>query len=61
MIVAASENNVIGKDGDLPWSLPDDLKYFKQVTNGCPIIMGRKNHESIGRALPGRKNIIISR
>lgn len=61
LIVAASENNVIGKDGDLPWSLPDDLQYFKKVTNGHPIIMGRKCYESIGRPLPGRQNIIISR
>lgn len=61
LIVAASENNVIGKDGDLPWNLPDDLQYFKNTTKGYPIIMGRKNFESIGRVLPGRKNIIITR
>ena len=61
LIVAASENNVIGKDGDLPWNLPDDLQYFKDMTKGHPIIMGRKNFESIGRVLPGRHNIIITR
>lgn len=61
LIVAASENNVIGRENDLPWSLPDDLQYFKETTKGCPIIMGRKNFESIGRVLPGRQNIVITR
>jgi dihydrofolate reductase len=61
MIVATADNNVIGKDNDMPWHLPADLAYFKKVTLGKPIIMGRKTYESIGRALPGRRNIVISR
>lgn len=61
IIVAAAENDVIGRDGALPWHLPGDLRHFKRVTMGKPIIMGRKTHESIGRALPGRTNIVISR
>ena len=61
IIVAASENNVIGNKGGMPWHLSADLKYFKQTTMGHAIIMGRKNFESIGRALPGRRNIVISR
>ena len=61
LIVAASENNVIGVRGDLPWHLSDDLKRFKKLTMGKPIVMGRKTYESIGRPLPGRQNIIISR
>jgi len=61
IIVAADENNVIGKDNDLIWHLPDDLKYFKKLTSGNTIIMGRKTHESIGKALPNRTNIIITR
>jgi dihydrofolate reductase len=61
LIVAASENNVIGRDGGLPWNLPDDLQYFKDTTKGHPILMGRKNFESIGRPLPHRRNIIITR
>jgi dihydrofolate reductase len=61
MIVAMADNNIIGKDNDMPWHLPADLAYFKKVTLGKPIIMGRKTYESIGRALPGRRNIIISR
>ncbi len=61
IIVAASANNVIGAQGDLPWRLSDDLKRFKTVTMGKPIIMGRKTWESIGRALPGRRNIVITR
>lgn len=60
MIVAAAENDVIGRANSLPWHLPKDLAYFKQVTMGKPIIMGRKTYESIGRPLPGRKNIVIS-
>lgn len=60
-IVAAAKNNVIGKDNDIPWYLPADLKYFKKVTSGHPIIMGRNCFESIGRPLPNRKNIIITR
>ena len=60
-IVATDFNNAIGKDNKLLWHLPADLKFFKTTTMGCPIIMGRKTFESIGRVLPGRKNIIISR
>ena len=59
-VVAASRNGAIGKDGSLPWHLPAELARFKQITMGRPIIMGRKTHESIGRALPGRKNIVIT-
>lgn len=61
MVVAVAENGIIGKDGDMPWRLPSDLKHFKQVTMGCPIIMGRLTWQSIGRPLPGRLNIVISR
>ncbi len=61
LIVAVSSNNVIGKDDKLPWHLPNDLKYFKNTTWAMPIIMGRKTYESIGKPLPGRTNIIISR
>lgn len=60
-IVAISENNVIGKDNQLPWYLPADLKYFKKTTINHPVIMGRKSFESIGNALPKRTNIVISR
>jgi len=61
LIVATANNNVIGKENTMPWHLPADLAYFKKVTLGKPIIMGRKTFESIGRALPGRRNIIITR
>jgi dihydrofolate reductase len=61
MIVATADNLVIGKDNQMPWHMPADLKYFKQVTLNKPVIMGRKTFESIGRPLPGRRNIIISR
>jgi dihydrofolate reductase len=61
IIVAASTNNVIGRDGNLPWRLPEDLKRFKQVTMGKPMIMGRATWESIGRPLPGRQNIVMTR
>lgn len=61
VIVAASENGVIGQNNNLPWHLPEDLQYFKRVTMGKPIVMGRKTFESIGRPLPGRVNIVISR
>lgn len=60
LIVAMSRNRVIGKGNALPWHLPADLKYFKRITLGKPIIMGRKTFESIGRPLPGRTNIIIT-
>jgi dihydrofolate reductase len=61
IIVAASTNNVIGANGDLPWRLSDDLKHFKAITMGKPIVMGRKTWDSIGRPLPGRQNIVITR
>lgn len=61
LIVAHAKNGVIGKNGTMPWHLSEDLKHFKAVTMGCPVIMGRKTHESIGRPLPGRRNIVISR
>jgi len=61
LIVAASQNNVIGLDNQLPWHLPEDLQYFKSVTMGKPILMGRKTYDSIGRPLPGRTNIVLTR
>lgn len=61
LIVAAARNHVIGRDNKLPWHLPQDLKHFKSVTLGKPIIMGRKTYESIGKPLPGRTNIVITR
>jgi len=61
LIVAVDENNVIGKDNKLPWHLPNDLKYFKNQTWAMPILMGRKTFESIGKPLPGRKSIVITR
>ena len=61
MIVAMAENRVIGRDGGMPWHLSADLKYFKRVTMGAPVIMGRKTFDSIGRPLPGRINIIVTR
>jgi dihydrofolate reductase len=61
LLVATDENNVIGKDNKLPWHLPNDLKYFKNLTWGMPILMGRKTFDSIGKALPGRKSIVITR
>lgn len=60
-IVAMSENRVIGVNNQLPWHLPEDLKYFKRITMGHPIIMGRKTYESIGRPLPGRTSIVVTR
>ena len=60
-IVATSENNVIGKDNKLPWCLPTDMRYFKNVTWGMPVIMGRKSFESLGKALKGRTNIVVTR
>lgn len=61
IIVAAAQNGTIGRNNQLPWHLPQDLKYFKSVTLGKPVIMGRKTYESIGRPLPGRTNIVITR
>lgn len=60
-IVAVSENGVIGVDNDLPWKLPSDLNYFKETTYGHHILMGRKNFDSMGRPLPGRTNIVVTR
>jgi dihydrofolate reductase len=61
LIWAMARNRTIGRNNALPWYLPEDLKYFKRVTLGKPIIMGRKTWESIGRPLPGRTNIVITR
>lgn len=61
MIVAHAHDRIIGKDNDMPWHLPADLAYFKKTTLGKPVVMGRKTYQSIGRPLPGRKNIVISR
>ena len=61
LVVARARNGVIGRDNRLPWCLPGDLAYFKRVTMGHPIIMGRRTWESIGKALPGRRNIVVSR
>jgi len=60
LIVAMAENRVIGRNNQLPWHIPADLRHFKTLTMGKPIIMGRKTHESIGRPLPGRDNIVIT-
>jgi dihydrofolate reductase len=61
LVVAAATNNVIGNKGQLPWRLPNDMKFFKNITWGMPVIMGRKTFESLGKPLVGRKNIVISR
>ena len=61
LIAAVARNGAIGKDNALLWRLPEDLQFFKRTTMGCPVIMGRKTYESIGRPLPGRRNIVISR
>lgn len=61
LIVARARNGVIGRDNALPWRLPEDLQHFKRTTLGAPIIMGRKTWDSIGRPLPGRRNIVVSR
>ena len=61
LVVAMDRNRVIGRDNRLPWRLPADLAYFKRVTLGHPVIMGRRTWESIGRPLPGRQNIVVSR
>ena len=60
-VVAVAENGVIGRDGGLPWHIPGDLKFFKAQTMGKPVVMGRKTWDSIGRPLPGRSNIVITR
>jgi dihydrofolate reductase len=61
IIAALTNNNVIGNNNKLPWHMPADLKHFKAITLGKPIIMGRKTYEAIGKALPGRRNIVITR
>ncbi|MEZ5758458.1 MAG: type 3 dihydrofolate reductase [Emcibacteraceae bacterium] len=61
LIVAVAENGIIGKDNDMPWKISSDLQYFKKVTMNKPVIMGRKTFESIGKPLPGRLNIVITR
>lgn len=61
LIVARARNGIIGRDNQLPWKLPEDLAFFKRTTMGAPIVMGRKTHESIGRPLPGRRNIVVTR
>jgi dihydrofolate reductase len=61
MIVACSRNGVIGRDGDLPWHLPEDLRHFMRSTRGCPVIMGRKTFDSLDKPLPNRLNIVLSR
>ncbi|MDD9148820.1 MULTISPECIES: dihydrofolate reductase [unclassified Sporolactobacillus] len=60
-LVAMDRNRLIGRGNDLPWHLPADLRYFKKITTGHPVIMGRKTFESIGKPLPGRKNIVLTR
>jgi dihydrofolate reductase len=61
LVAAVAENGVIGRDGGMPWHLPGDLKRFKTITLGKPVIMGRRTYESIGRPLPGRTNIVLTR
>lgn len=61
LIAAISDNLAIGRGGDLPWHISEDLKFFKRTTSGFPVIMGRKTFESIGRPLPGRRNIVVTR
>ncbi len=61
IIVAVADNNAIGKNNELLWHISEDLKFFKRMTSGCPVIMGRKTFESIGRPLPKRTNIVVSR
>src|SRR3954469_2168370 len=61
LVAAVASNGVIGIDGHLPWHLPEDLKHFKRLTLGHPVIMGRKTWESLGKALPGRDNIVVTR
>ncbi len=61
IIVAVADNYAIGKDNDLLWHISEDLKFFKRTTSGCPVIMGRRTFESIGRPLPKRTNIVVSR
>ncbi|MBP9750604.1 MAG: dihydrofolate reductase [Candidatus Peribacteraceae bacterium] len=60
-VVAVAENGIIGRDGGLPWRLKSEMRRFREVTRGKPLIMGRKTHEAIGRVLPGRLNVVVSR
>src|SRR6195256_1413908 len=60
LVAAVASNGVIGVNGKLPWQLPEDLKHFKQLTLGHPVIMGRRTWESLGKALPGRENIVVT-
>jgi dihydrofolate reductase len=60
LVVAMAANGVIGRDNELPWKLPDDMAYFKKVTMGHPVVMGRRTYESIGKPLPGRLNIVVT-
>ncbi|ORE95450.1 dihydrofolate reductase [Acuticoccus yangtzensis] len=61
MVAAVAKNGVIGKDGDLPWRIPSDLKHFKALTTGKTVIMGRRTFEEVGRPLPNRRNIVVTR
>jgi dihydrofolate reductase len=61
LIVARARNGIIGRDNQLPWRLPEDLAFFKRTTMGAPVVMGRKTYESIGRPLPGRRNLVVTR
>ncbi len=61
LVAAVGRNNVIGRDGQLPWRLKSDLKYFRAITIGKPVVMGRKTYESIGKPLPGRTNIVLTK
>ena len=61
LVVAVADNGVIGRGGTLPWHLPEDLKFFKAVTMGKPLLMGRRTFESIGKPLPGRRNLVLTR
>lgn len=61
LIAAVARNGVIGRDGDMPWYIPSDFQHFKRTTMGKPIVMGRKQFESVGKPLPGRTNIVVSR
>ena len=61
LVVARADNGVIGRDGQLPWHLPEDLKRFRRLTLGKPVVMGRRTYDSIGKPLPGRRNIVLTR
>lgn len=61
LVVAAATNHAIGKDGKMPWHLPNDMRHFKNITWGMPVVMGRKTFDSLGKPLAGRKNIVITR